>query len=835
MAELSRRARTFIDLSATYRFREAENVLRGVESHDSIALPGVTQRDLEGMFATHALEGGVLWPPAPLDALFLLEAVALLQPIFFLAMGDWSTGMLWGLYIGAKVPPDLSDAGSMRGYPLFDRRRNLADVKYHVFERPVGETQRSCVPALASLQADIEVALELGRGQRAAETESHLVGLDYWLGEWREGVIAFDAFMFWMTRSGLLRFVPAFKNYGPDLQALRDRVRSVIFRFAKGGALGWTKPAEGSPRRWIPMLESAGRLKGFFLDGPQRKRAKARTTHRYDEETDKPAADVEQDDNWVGPDPGDRPSPSAIVRTLADQLLDAVVPAPRVSAPDAYYEAKKRARLIQAPDVGARGLPKSASLERRPVSRRSSKDDPYPARPDKAPSFYLYPAHPKAVVRALTERVRDWTVAALLDESARPDVSLGELDGEGDDGDPIAAEERMPRNRPITTSRSAEEGSRVLATGVENYVLASAAGKVCGGLGAKARALLDGAGTHRLKAKGETPLTGAERRARTRVRQAVKSRVALEAEEVSFDVETVRLLEERRGGNPPRPIPPLYLTACLNTPTLRVAPADWNKPASLIVKDRVRHIEATPPGCWLYQRGSAGQDVLRWAWRLVYGGIPNATKKRQCKVQQICGDDRCLNPDHLSLEGGGTRSGAPTKDGATRQRGTSTYDPMLVKVRALRKVLYNRRRYEPGAQFCAYRNVANAGARVGAVEIIHDAPRAPEQKLSHITKRLLDHADVRAPSRRRAWWERGLRGNASGGVSETGGDGQGGGRAEDRPRQRGEDERKPRVAPGGKRIGRALTETENTAGRGGEANTTPRGTQHGPLRRRRKP
>lgn len=908
MAELSPRARTFVELSEKYSnlalaevFREAERVLFGVALRDSAGLSGVTQRDLQRMFMTYALEGGVPWPPAPLDVLFLFETTALFRPFLFLPAEKWHVGRLWGLYVNATLKR------------LSDPKRNLAVLQYQVFAEPARQAQRSSLPAVATLQADIESVLEVKRGHLTPQTESHLNGLLYWLGEWREGALDFDTFTFWTTKWFEEILPAAFDGYAPDLDALRKRVRRSVFAIAKKGRqgqLGWY------PRLWAPMVRAAHNLGGFFLlpklchwkdeaqrlrrrhlayadavrqgfirlhvrphlssrcgrcgeeldgrgvireewlgatrvwvahhrscarkfyegtagpsldDGPERKEEASEVRSlRLALRTKSLAAEQEED----GDDDGGCLDRYVIVRKLAYELLDAVVPAHQSAEPDTYYEAKKRVGLIQTPDVQSRGLPTSKSLERRPVARRPTKENPYPARPDKPPSFYLEPGHPKGISRALTERLRDWTVAALLDEYKRRDLSLNVFDTEDEDGGLMSAEERLSRDRPIipgeeheraadhrrkclgpllsvtpsyrlgrspiptvTEPTGTDEGSHVLAVGVEEHALSVGLEWMCQGLSVEKRELLEGAGTHRSKAKGETPLTDKQRKARERLLGNMRAEVFREAEKVLLDVKTVRLLEERRGGNPPRPRPPRYLMTCLE----KVPMGDWDKPASLIVQEKtiqscgghahpeprtptvflpheipqwraapterwipewsirkltgpfgvkwdekkcredsrkreprkeppvvkrwrplyvppeaVRYMDATPRGCWLWQQKKPPErDEIRRAWRLVYGEIPDVKKGKQYEVRQTCGNPRCVNPDHLSLD----PPRPPWRGYGEFER---TPERELVKVKARGSLRYNGHRYERDAVFYAYKPVAEAAVTVGAVAFVQE-------------------------------------------------------------------------------------------------------------------
>ena len=122
--------------------------------------------------------------------------------------------------------------------------------------------------------------------------------------------------------------------------------------------------------------------------------------------------------------------------------------------------------------------------------------------------------------------------------------------------------------------------------------------------------------------------------------------------------------------------------------------------------------DATPPGCWVWQQKKPPErEEIRRAWRLVYGEIPHAKKGKPHKVRQSCRNPRCVNPDHLSLD--------PPRP---PWRGYGKFERIpereLVKVEARGNLRYHGHRYERGALFYAYKPVAEAAVRVGAVAFV---------------------------------------------------------------------------------------------------------------------
>jgi HNH endonuclease len=630
MAELSPRARTLLDLSAKHRAREAKRALfAGIEvgsreaqeparvlfagvgggadsrkarettqalvagagigagQADPFGLDGVTQDDLCRMFISRAVNGGVPWPPAPVDVLFLLEAVALFRPFLSLLAEDVYSGRLWGVHINDSLER------------LADPRRNLIRLQYQMFARPTGETQRSSLPAVADLQADIEAVLEVSRGQLSSRAEDHLAGLCYWLGEWREDVFNFDAFTFWMVKTDFLGVIAAFKRYTPDLEALRSRLRRRVFNCAKKGRAGWKRLAKGHERRstgplsyWRLMLESAENLGGFFLEGPDHS-------------------------------PMQRPCRSAIVRRIAcgwekgDGLLDAVAPTPQPTS-DAYYEAKKRRGLIHAPEVISGGFPDAESLRPR-----------------------IHPWHPEGIAREIVERVRGWTAAALIltddagaSVNATPFSSLT-VDEESEDGE--AGGEELPFQRVLAASpgelRTAHGSSFELDFMLERCGVAAAV--TMQQLTPEEQRLVRRSGSH----DRQSPLSTTERKGAERARKVFRQRytavfnrlprrLGVAPGEIDPDVRAVIIAEECRGQKP---------DTCSGERSAVDAIREETSPA--------------PRGaCWVWWARRPRQGDLRWAWHLVYGEIPKSTKAKKYEVRHACGNRRCVNPDHLTLD-----------------------------------------------------------------------------------------------------------------------------------------------------------------------------------------
>ena len=785
MAEFSPRARTLLELSEKYLFREAEKVLFGVDLRDSVGLSGVTQLDLQRMFATYAFEGGVPWMEAPLDGLFLFETVALFEPFLSLLVRDRYTGRLWGLYVNASLDR------------LSDPKRNLAVLQYQVFARPTGETQRSSLPAVASLQADIESVLEVKRGQLTPQTESRLNGLLYWLGEWREGVLDFDAFTFWMTKANLLRIATAFKDYTPDLEALLERLQRSVFAIAKKGQLGWIYGP------WKPMRRAAREVKGFFVLAkllPKEKEAerlrKRREAHekavkrgrlilaqraapdlsnrcghcgklfdypetireewlgssrvkiayhrecaeKLREETEGPSLDdgPEREDetpeqNLLRPArpgknftrTGERREKhrggysskekccwSAVIRRIAKKLVEAAVPAPQPE-PDAYYEKKKGCLFPLAEGLVA-AFPPPEDLQK----GGEVTPEGFPDAESLLPR--LNPGHPRGIAQEIIDRVRGWTVAALIPVAHKgksvKTVPFSDLEAKDEDEEawsealtferflaatPGAASPLTPTNCILYYRKNVVKAPNLeLQVWLREREIALST--VWPTLTQMQQELLMWVRRHRTDAAGnDLPMSGKELQRKCRARVDAKKLCRRELKEVQrehrlthprfypdeIDVEVKQLLvaEECRGRKP---------DTC-----------SGEKFAVAVIREKT--FPAPPAACWVWEAGKPTPEEIRWAWRLVCGEIPYKTK-----VVQMCGNLRCVNPDHLTLD---------PKPKRTKQRKPPELtrgDGPLVKIEARRGLFYNGRRYEQGAQFYARQIVAEAAVKVGAVALL---------------------------------------------------------------------------------------------------------------------
>jgi hypothetical protein len=406
--------------------------------------------------------------------------------------------------------------------------------------------------------------------------------------------------------------------------------------------------------------------------------------------------------------PTEKCDPRAIIRRLANELVDVAVPAPRLE-PDAYYEAKKRASLIQASKVIPGGFPDAESLQPR-----------------------LDPLHPRKIAREIVDRVRGWTTAALvLVDEATEESLFSDLDVEDEEGNTHRFKDSLAATPGAawTVTESPDLDLNLLLH-KEDVALWMASTKV--GLTKGDWDLLKFFGIQR-----DLPMTEAERTRKSRAAGRLREKAVPEfnrlpqhfpviPDGLDSDVKWVVVAEEGRRGKPPTrgPATPFQDAASIvSLDTVRSHKLGlWTRQAPDALHPfpwRYRDLQPKPLQCWLWDDGEnvkgrpPSQEELRRVWRLVYGEIPRSTSETKYKVRQTCENRRCVNPDHLALE-----PPLPPWEGYTAMRGRELERvPELVKVQARGSLVYNGHHYKQGAQFYIYQDIAEAAVKVGAVEI----------------------------------------------------------------------------------------------------------------------